>query len=87
MKIFQACFITLVAVFVVEANAQTTVLRAGHLVDPATGIVSANQTILIEGPDITRVGSDVDVPNGAQVIDLSDSWVFPGLMDAHTHLS
>ncbi|MFT5141545.1 MAG: imidazolonepropionase-like amidohydrolase [Rhodothermales bacterium] len=86
MKISHACLITLLGLFVLESNAQTVVLRAGNLVDPATGTVSRNQTILIEGGDIAAIGSNVDVPAGAEVIDLSNSWVFPGLMDAHTHL-
>ena len=86
MKVYQACAMAFVAAFVLDANAQTTVLRAGHLVDPVTGTVSTNQMILIEGTDIARIGSDIEVPDGAQVIDLSNEWVLPGLMDAHTHL-
>ncbi len=86
MRSSQACFVALLAVFVLESHAQTIVLRAGNLVDPATGTVSRNQTILIKGTDIAEIGSKIEVPSGAQVIDLSNAWVLPGLMDAHTHL-
>lgn len=63
------------------------VIHAGYLVDVATGTVSANQQILIEGGVIREVGTRVAHPEGTEVIDLSDSWVMPGLIDAHTHLA
>jgi len=69
------------------ASAQQVAIRAGHLVDPATGAASANQVILIEDGIITRVGSDVNIASVDEIIDLSDSWVMPGLMDAHVHLT
>lgn len=69
-----------------KAAAQTTVIRAGRLVDPETGRVSLNQKIVVEGGKIKAVGPDVATPAGAAVIDLSRSTVMPGLFDAHTHL-
>lgn len=44
-------------------------------------------TILIEGGKFVAVGEDVQIPEGAEVIDASGKWVTPGLIDAHTHLS
>lgn len=70
-----------------DVMAQVTAIRAGHLIDVANGTANANQTILIEDGVITAVGSDVALPSGANVIDLSDAWVLPGLIDAHTHLA
>ena len=67
--------------------AKVTVIRAGHVIDVATGRAVANQSILIENGKITTVASSVTVPAGAEVIDLSDAYVMPGLMDAHTHLA
>jgi imidazolonepropionase-like amidohydrolase len=69
------------------ASAQVTAIRAGRLVDPESGTVSANQTILVENGRITAVGGNVAVPQGAQVIDLSKLTVLPGLVDAHNHLA
>jgi len=68
------------------ANAQVTAIRAGKVVDPATGTVSSNQIILAEGRDIKAIGADVKIPAGATVIDLSKQTVLPGLFDAHAHL-
>jgi imidazolonepropionase-like amidohydrolase len=64
-----------------------TAIRAGHLIDPATGKVHHNQIILVKDQSIVAVGEDVDIPPNSQVIDLSDSWVMPGLMDAHMHIT
>jgi imidazolonepropionase-like amidohydrolase len=65
--------------------AQVTAIRAGHLIDPATGKVADNQVIVVKDGKIESVGGSV--PQGAQVIDLSKQWVMPGLMDAHTHVT
>ncbi len=43
-------------------------------------------TILIEGGKFAAVGSGVAVPSDAEVIDANGAWVYPGLIDAHTHL-
>src|SRR5664279_236414 len=45
---------------------KTVVIRAGHLLDVKTGKTLANQTILIQGDKIASVGSDTQVPAGAQ---------------------
>lgn len=63
-----------------------TVIKAGYVVEPDTGRVIANQSILIEAGRIKAISADVAVPKSATVIDLSSSWVFPGLIDAHTHI-
>jgi imidazolonepropionase-like amidohydrolase len=42
--------------------------------------------ILVEGDRIVAVGSAVSHPTGAQLIDLGDSTLLPGLIDAHVHL-
>ena len=68
------------------ANAQVTTIRAGKVVDPATGTVLSNQIILVEGQNIKAIGTDLKIPAGATVIDLSKQTVLPGLFDAHAHL-
>ena len=76
-----------ILLFASPALAQTTAIRAGHLVDPATGGVTHNQTILVKDGKIVAVGAQVRLPADAEVIDLSNAWVLPGLMDAHTHVT
>ncbi len=77
----------------VVAQAQTagpvplTVIRAGRLLDPEAGRILTNQVIVVEGKRIREVGANVNVPAGAQVIDLSNATVMPGLVEAHNHLA
>ncbi|HON86900.1 MAG: amidohydrolase [Firmicutes bacterium] len=43
-------------------------------------------TILVDKGKIVEVGPDVSVPEDAQVIDAAGRMVFPGFIDAHSHL-
>src|SRR3989442_1378672 len=79
--------LALVLLFAGQAAAQTAAIRAGNLVDPAIGTVAKNQLILVKDGRIAEVGPRVQIPAGADVVDLSSAWVMPGLMDAHTHLT
>jgi imidazolonepropionase-like amidohydrolase len=67
---------------------KTIAIRAGHLFDSKSGQVLTNQVVVIQGDRIVEVGpaSSVKVPATAEVIDLSRSYVLPGLIDAHTHM-
>ena len=69
------------------ASAQVTAIKAGRLVDPEAGTVSTNQVILIEAGKFTAIGTGLAIPRGAEVIDLSDLTILPGLVDAHNHLA
>jgi len=68
-------------------SAQVTALRVGHLVDPETGGSAANQIILVDAGKFSAIGANVSIPAGAQVIDLSQYYVTPGLVDSHNHLA
>jgi imidazolonepropionase-like amidohydrolase len=43
--------------------------------------------ILVKDGKIAAVGPSVALPAGVQVLDLSEEWVMPGIMDAHTHVT
>ena len=63
-------------------------IRAGRLFDSKTGQMLTKQVVIISGDRITDVGPEAQtkIPAGAQVIDLSQATVLPGLIDAHTHM-
>lgn len=76
-----------VAATLTTMPAQVQAIRAGRLIDPETGASSSNQVILIEGGKFGAIGANVAIPAGAQIIDLSQYSVLPGLVDAHNHLA
>jgi imidazolonepropionase-like amidohydrolase len=65
---------------------QAVVLHAARLLDVATGKITAPGEVLVEGERIVEVGSIVQHPSGATVIDLGDKTLMPGMIDAHVHL-
>jgi imidazolonepropionase-like amidohydrolase len=63
-----------------------TVLHAARLLDIESGRIIAPAEILVQGERITAMGSSVAHPAGAQMIDLGDTTLMPGLIDVHVHL-
>lgn len=51
-----------------------------------TGETYERGTVLVENGKIKQVGSDLKVPEDAQVVDAKGCWVMPGLIDCHTHI-
>jgi imidazolonepropionase-like amidohydrolase len=63
-----------------------TVLHAARLLDIESGRIISPGEILVQGERITAVGSSVTHPAGAQIVDLGDTTLMPGLIDVHVHL-
>ena len=61
-----------------------TVLSGGRVLDPRTG-TSAPGSVAFEGAKITAVG-EVSAQADDQVVDVSGSWILPGLINSHAHL-
>jgi imidazolonepropionase-like amidohydrolase len=64
----------------------TIVLHAARLLDVESGRITAPGEILVSGDTIAEVGAKVTRPAGAEIIDLGDTTLLPGLIDAHIHL-
>jgi imidazolonepropionase-like amidohydrolase len=62
------------------------VLHAARLFDVEAGKIVSPGEVLVEGERITAAGTSVDHPAGAEVINLGDTTLMPGLIDAHVHL-
>ena len=69
-----------------QAAPAPIVLHAARLLQVETGVILQPGEILIEGDHIRAVGTSVDRPQGAKIIDLGDVTLLPGLIDAHVHL-
>src|SRR5579859_2504546 len=62
------------------------VLHAARLLDVETGRTLAPGEVLVVGERISEAGTSVAHPAGAEIIDLGDRTLLPGLIDAHIHL-
>jgi len=73
------------------ASGPVVAVKAGRVLDVRSGKYLEHQLILIEGGRIKEIGSESQVkshvPADARAIDLSQSTVLPGLIDAHTHVT
>jgi imidazolonepropionase-like amidohydrolase len=68
------------------APAHPIVLKAARLLDVKGGRILKPAEILVQGERIIDVGTSVKHPAGAEMIDLGDRTLLPGLIDAHIHL-
>ncbi len=67
--------------------AASTYLIADALIDPLQGKKVHHPVVEIQGDRIVAVTPGGSVPEGADVIDLGDATLLPGLADLHTHLT
>jgi imidazolonepropionase-like amidohydrolase len=93
MKILSTLAVALLVVLDVSAAQKaaapppppTTVIHAGHLIAEPGKPATTNQSIVIENGMIVAVKDGF--VSGDTVIELKDSWVMPGLIDMHTHVT
>jgi len=81
----------LLASFLPLAFSQSTpdhaiILHATRLLDIEGGKIVTPGEVLVEGDKIVEAGTAVKHPGGAEIFDLGDATVMPGLIDAHVHL-
>ncbi|MBV8809628.1 MAG: amidohydrolase family protein [Acidobacteriaceae bacterium] len=62
------------------------VLHAARLLDIEAGRIVTPGEVLVEGERIIEAGQAVTHSAGAETIDLGDTTLMPGLIDAHVHL-
>jgi imidazolonepropionase-like amidohydrolase len=91
-KICSVFLVIVLSVLGTQAFAQAprqVAVHAGHVLDVKSGKLLADQTLLIEDGKIVRSGpaAQANVPADATRIELPNSTVLPGLIDAHTHLT
>ena len=68
------------------AAQQVTVVRAARMLDLESGRIVRNAVVLVEDGRIKSVGSG-EIPEDADIIDLGNLTLLPGLIDMHVHLT
>lgn len=64
----------------------SAVLRAARLLDIESGKMLQPGEVLVTGERIVEVGATVTHPAAAEIVDIGDRTLLPGLIDAHVHL-
>jgi imidazolonepropionase-like amidohydrolase len=77
--------------FAPQVSAQTAApsvaaIRNGTILTATRGTI-ANGTVLIRDGKIAAVGTNVQIPTGADVYDATGKFVSPGIIDAHSHIA
>ena len=85
-SIASCCMFLAAAMAVAAQQPAVIVLHAARLLEVDTGRILTPGEVLVEGETIRAVGTAVDHPQGAKVIELGDTTLLPGLIDAHVHL-
>ncbi len=87
LKLFTVVFVSLLTCGLsAQSQPKVTVLHAARLLDVEAGKIVTPGEVLVEGERIVATGTSVTHPAGAEVIDLGDTTLMPGLIDAHIHL-
>lgn len=64
----------------------TVAYRAKRIVDGISEHAIEDGAVIVEGASIVSVVPGEDIPSGAEVVELGDATLMPGLVDAHVHL-
>jgi imidazolonepropionase-like amidohydrolase len=82
------CALALAGALSGVACAETVFVQAGRLLaDPATGKVETAKTLVLENGKVARIVDGYVAEPGGKIVDLKDSFVLPGLIDSHVHLT
>jgi imidazolonepropionase-like amidohydrolase len=65
---------------------ERTIAIVGATIHPVSGPAVERGTIVFDKGKITAIGANVQIPNGAEVIDASGKHVYPGLISPDTYL-
>ena len=87
---YRSIAVLLLSILTAVSQAETTLIHAGELLSVPGNSPSSNQTIVVVDDRIVDIvdgfASADDFDGNVRVIDLSDKFVLPGLMDMHVHL-
>lgn len=68
-----------------STDSKIVVIKAKRIL-PMAGPPLDGGMVLIQAGKIKALGKNLSIPEGAEVLDYSEGWVLPGLIDAHSNL-
>ena len=80
------CFLLTTAGAQQSPPSKVIAVRASRMLDVKSGSDVPNAVVLIQDDKITAAGTSLKIPAGAEVVNLGDATLLPGLIDCHTHL-
>jgi len=87
LKAITSSLLMLACAAACAAEPATIAIKAAHMVDVRNGTLVDNAVVLVRGDRINAAGSKLAIPAGAQIIDLGNKTLLPGLIDSHTHIT
>lgn len=69
----------------VAADSAPTLLRGGTVFDGAGNQIDNGDVLIVDGR-IAAVGTGLEAPDGANVVDATGRFITPGIIDVHSHL-
>jgi imidazolonepropionase-like amidohydrolase len=84
-RILLPCLIGFLLFLSAAVKAEITALVAARIIDGNSAKALQDAAIVIEDDVIVAVGSRDLIPDGATIIDLGDTTLMPGMIDAHAH--
>ena len=66
-----------------DGDSRIIVIKAAHVL-PMNGPEIQNGMVIVRDGKILAVGRDLNVPDGAEIIDGGGGWLLPGMIEAHT---
>ncbi|MBC6411599.1 MAG: amidohydrolase family protein, partial [Hyphomonadaceae bacterium] len=85
-KLLLACAAAIMAATAHAHDGEHTYVHAGMLLSKPGEAPATKQTIVIAGGKIDRILDGYHINDQGDVIDLSDKFVMPGMIDSHVHL-
>jgi imidazolonepropionase-like amidohydrolase len=70
----------------VPCHGEPLVITGAGVIDVEKGTLIPKARILLDGGSIQAVGVEIDVPLDAEIIDVGDGFLAPGLFETHTHM-
>ena len=86
LKILGVCMVMVASLGSLQAQQSPLLIRNATLFTATEPPVIENGSILIRGGQIAAIGTNVQAPSDATIIDASGLFVMPGIIDTHSHL-